>query len=139
MSVQVVKADWSSEKDKISQIRRKVFIEEQSVPEVLEWDELDQLATHCLANSDDKYVGTGRLLSSGQIGRMSVLAPYRNKGIGEKILNFLIAEHWKVSGKPVFIHAQTQAIPFYEKAGFVRMGEEYNEAGIPHYTMILNP
>jgi predicted GNAT family N-acyltransferase len=35
----------------------------------------------------------------------------------------------------VFLHAQVQALPFYEKAGFRAEGEVFDEAGIPHRRM----
>lgn len=35
------------------------------------------------------------------------------------------------------LHAQTQAVPFYEKQGYrVTSGEEFLDAGIPHLEMI---
>jgi predicted GNAT family N-acyltransferase len=33
------------------------------------------------------------------------------------------------------LSAQTHAAAFYARAGFVAMGEEYEEAGIPHVAM----
>ena len=33
------------------------------------------------------------------------------------------------------LHAQTHALGFYEKHGFVAEGEEFMEAGIPHFVM----
>jgi len=35
----------------------------------------------------------------------------------------------------VFLHAQTHAIGFYERSGFMITGEPYTEAGIPHRNM----
>jgi predicted GNAT family N-acyltransferase len=35
----------------------------------------------------------------------------------------------------VELHAQVTAERFYERAGFVRVGGEYEEAGIAHVTM----
>ena len=36
----------------------------------------------------------------------------------------------------ILIHAQTHAIPFYEKLGFKPFGEEFMEDGIPHIKMM---
>ena len=33
------------------------------------------------------------------------------------------------------LHAQTHAIPFYEKQGFMVSGPQFMEAGIPHRVM----
>jgi predicted GNAT family N-acyltransferase len=35
------------------------------------------------------------------------------------------------------MHAQQQVIPFYEKLGFVKEGDIFEEAGIMHYKMTL--
>lgn len=35
----------------------------------------------------------------------------------------------------VFLNAQRHALGFYERAGFVSEGNEFIEAGIPHYRM----
>ena len=36
-----------------------------------------------------------------------------------------------------YMHAQMQVIPFYEKIGFKKIGDSFEEAGIMHYKMIL--
>ena len=35
------------------------------------------------------------------------------------------------------MHAQTDVLPFYEKMGFKKSGNEFKEAGIMHYKMTL--
>ena len=52
-------ADWNKPDDKknLSTIRRSVFIEEQKVPESLEWDEDDAYSKHYLF-----FIKTKRLL-----------------------------------------------------------------------------
>lgn len=131
-------ADWTADNAFIKSVRRQVFIEEQEVPEELEWDDQDESAQHCIAILDSKAIATGRLQTDGQLGRMAVLKPFRGHGIGSDILKFLIHLHQNNSSKPITIHSQTHAIDFYKKLGFVIQGEEYFEAGIPHFTMILN-
>jgi len=72
-SVSVRIAIWESDKDKLSEVRRLVFIEEQKVPEQLEWDGEDESSIHYLAEIDDKIVAVARLKPDGQLGRMAVL------------------------------------------------------------------
>src|SRR5690349_18932265 len=43
-------------------VRRRVFIEEQGVPEAEEWDALDELATHFVLLESEAIVGTARLV-----------------------------------------------------------------------------
>ena len=35
-----------------------------------------------------------------------------------------------------YMHAQEQVIPFYEKVGFIKEGDLFEEAGIMHYKMV---
>lgn len=134
--IQIRIADWSTDKDALKDIRRQVFIEEQHVPVELEWDEFDDSATHFLATFKDETIACARLKADGQIGRMAVLAKYRNQGTGHKLLQAVLREaaHQKI--KDVYLHAQVSAIPFYEKQGFVANGDIFYEANIPHREML---
>jgi predicted GNAT family N-acyltransferase len=127
-------------------IREVVFIEEQRVPECMERDEEDALAHHVLAYDGGHTIGTGRLvmLSRGpegevgrwaRIGRMAVLAAYRGKGVGARILDALEEEASlrKVDG--ILLHAQLHARAFYEHAGYEGFGPVFDEAGMPHLMM----
>ena len=122
-------------------IRQKVFIEEQGVPQEMELDEFDPIASHALAFQGAQCIGTGRLIettqNAGQIGRMAVLAGFRGNGTGKAILMALIelARSQKMSS--ISLHSQVSAIPFYEKFGFIAQGSVYEEAGIPHRNMML--
>ncbi len=129
--------DWKNDKKCLENIRRLVFIEEQNVPEELEWDEDDNLSTHFIVTLDDKIIATARLKPDGQIGRMAVLAEYRNQGIGYKLLHFVLQHAASLNLKQVYLHAQVTAIPFYEKQGFTAFGNVFYEANIPHREMSL--
>lgn len=122
-------------------VRQEVFIQEQKVPAELELDEFDPLATHALAYLDGRCIGTGRLVDLGagqaQIGRMAVLAPFRNQGVGSLLLEKLIQLAISQEIRSIILHAQVAVIPFYEKHGFQAQGPVYDEAGIPHRNMIL--
>lgn len=127
-------ADWIQDMSAIKNIRREVFIIEQSVPEELEWDTEDDTAVHCIAIFNDTPIATGRLQNDGQLGRMAVLMKYRNKGIGSKVLEHLLERQVST---PIFIHAQKHAVDFYKKFGFNIDSSEFMEAGIPHYIMTI--
>lgn len=131
-------ADWTLEKEQLSSIRRQVFIIEQKVPEELEWDEFDDSAMHFIATRNDIAIGTARLKSDGQIGRMAVLQPYRNQGIGNRLLKLALETARSKQYPKVYLHAQVDAIPFYEKHGFTSTGEIFYEASIPHRSMFRN-
>lgn len=136
MTVRLV--DWHAHRAELRAIRAAVFIEEQGVPEELEWDEIDGRCRHVLAFSPDgKPVGTGRLLPDGHIGRMAVLKAWRGRGVGGAILEALLSLARKERFDTVRLHAQTHAVGFYAKHGFAVVGEEFMEAGIPHRMMTL--
>ncbi len=132
--------NWKKDKAQLRHIRRKVFIEEQNVPEELEWDEFDNSCIHILVtNNSNTPVACGRLKENGHIGRMAVLKEYRCTGIGTEILKEILNSAKKMNLNKVYLHAQTSAIPFYEKQGFVTYTDEFMDAGIPHKSMQKNP
>lgn len=116
-------------------IRTIVFIEEQHVPESMEWDEYDETCVHVIVEINGNYVATGRLLETGQIGRMAVLKQNRQSGIGSKILEKLLSIAESKKMKTVFLHSQVDAVGFYKKFGFEEEGDVFDDAGIPHLKM----
>lgn len=120
----------------IKSVREQVFIQEQHVPEELEWDEHDTKAVHVVAyDTRDQVIGTARLLADGHIGRMAVLEPWRKNGVGSAMLKKLLLLAQQQNLSKVFLHAQTSAIGFYEHHGFRTLGAEFLDAGIPHRYM----
>ena len=130
-------ANWDLDQDELIKLRAVVFVEEQNVPVSIEIDGLDPDCMHVKALIGKRYVGTGRLLPNGFIGRMCVYKEYRNKGIGKKMLENLIRQAHEAGYPKVLLNAQTSAIPFYLKNGFTIESEEFIDAGIPHRRMKL--
>ena len=133
-------ADWAIDRAALRAIRTRVFIEEQQVPEALEWDSDDERAVHVLVMAPDGTpVGTGRLLAAGRIGRvgrMAVLREWRGEGAGGALLTRLLELAGQLQLDSVVLHAQTHAVGFYARFGFQPEGAEFLEAGIPHRRMI---
>ena len=127
--------DFNNHIHELKKIRTTVFIEEQNVPEALEWDEFDKKSTHFLAYYNDIPVGTARLLKDGHIGRMAVLKDYRNRNIGKNMLKYILNIAKTKLLTKIELSAQEHAIEFYKKQGFVVISEMYLDAGIPHYDM----
>ncbi len=136
---EITPAEWSLDHDQLLLVRRVVFVEEQKVPEEIEVDELDPVSFHILAieSTGGKPIGTARLLPDGHIGRVAVVKEWREQGLGLALMKFLIEKARDESRKELLLHAQTQTIGFYEKLGFVCVGEEFEEAGILHFMMRL--
>jgi len=129
-------AHWPEDINPLREVRTLVFIEEQHVPPEEEWDGVDDQCLHVLAfDANDEPIATGRLLPDGKIGRMAVLKEWRGKGVGSAILELLMDEAREQGHPAVKLAAQIHAIPFYEKFGFKVYGDEFMDAGIPHYWM----
>ncbi|MDP2266615.1 MAG: GNAT family N-acetyltransferase [Thiobacillus sp.] len=134
----VYETDWARDASRLSTVRRTVFIEEQGVPEAMEWDEHDVTAMHILALTiEGTPIGCARLLPDGRMGRMAVLPAWRGYGIGKALLA-AARRAAKLRGHSVLkLSAQTHAAGFYAAAGFEAVGVAYEEAGIPHVAMQL--
>lgn len=138
MSVTVILSD---DLPKVLAIRRTVFIEGQNVPEDREVDGMDDEALHLLLEKDGKPIGTARLLTDGdvgKIGRVAVLEDHRGEGFGVLLINKSMEVLRDRGLRRAKLGAQTHAIGFYEKLGFTVFGPEYMDAGIPHRDMVID-
>lgn len=126
---------WDEAGPEAAPIRFAVFVDEQKVPAEMELDEHDANCLHVVAREAGRAVGTGRLLPDGHIGRMAVLKGLRGAGVGAAMLAVLIEAARARGDTEVVLSAQTHAIGFYRKQGFVEEGPQYLDAGIPHQTM----
>ncbi|MCX7862125.1 MAG: GNAT family N-acetyltransferase [Bacteroidales bacterium] len=126
-------------------IRKQVFVIEQNVPEELEADEFDATANHLLLSSfiepnELTHIATARwrITDYGiKLERFAVIKPFRNKGFGKIILNNVLDEVIKLH-KPIYLHSQEDAVPFYLKNNFRIIGEPFIEANIRHFKMIYS-
>ena len=124
-------------------IREKVFVEGQGVPATLENDFHDRTdARHYLARTEDGTpAGAARWRETEngvKLERFAVLEGFRNQQIGAAILHAVLADvraELPVAG--VYLNAQLRAVPFYERHGFRKEGERFEEAGIQHFRMVL--
>ena len=135
----IQQASWSTHGSQLRAVREQVFIHEQHVPLVLEWDGLDDKAQHLLAlNSAGEPIGCARLPGDGSIGRMAVLKSWRGKGVGSALLRTAVLIYRQQGIKKLTLSAQMHAVSFYEKAGFEVCSEPYLDADILHVDMYLD-
>jgi ElaA protein len=125
----------------ILQLRSEIFVVEQNCV-YNDIDNLDKNATHQFLKRGDKIVAYTRLLKPGtrfpdySIGRVVVDQSERGTGLGIRMMEEAIAfilNEWKA--EKIKISAQKHLRNFYENLGFVGVGEEYMEDGIPHLGM----
>jgi len=134
----VAPANWNDEAEQAAcvAVREQVFTLEQNVAREDELDSFDATARHVLARDlAGNPVGTGRLTTDRKIGRMAVLREWRGKHVGEAMLNLLVEQARALNYPDVEMHAQTSAVPFYEKFGFAKYGDEFVECDIKHFNM----
>lgn len=138
MSYRLVLDSWDTLAEAATLVRFAVFVDEQQVPAEIELDEFDAVSLHAVVfDEHNNPVATGRLLPDGHIGRMAVMASARGSGVGGMVLQALIEEGRHRGHKALVLSAQTHAIGFYAKYGFVAEGDIYLDAGINHRDMRL--
>lgn len=138
MSYRLVLDSWDTLAEAATLVRFAVFVDEQQVPAEIELDEFDAVSLHAVVfDEHNNPVATGRLLPDGHIGRMAVMTSARGSGVGGMVLQALIEEGRRRGHKALVLSAQTHAIGFYAKYGFVAEGDIYLDAGINHRDMRL--
>ena len=136
-------SDWTVLGTDARTVRTAVFVEEQRIPKDLEHDAADLEAVHAVVrNRLGQAVATGRLIPSGtpgvsQIGRLAVNRVLRGGALGTQVLQALVEAARARGDREVMLHAQRSAIGFYDRLGWQRRGEAFEEAGIAHQEMVL--
>lgn len=119
-------------------IRRNVFVDEQACPPQLEWEFEDE-SIHFLGTVNGYPAGASRWRQTDKgykLERFAVLKEYRNLGLGQALVSAVLND-LPAEATYIYLHAQIAAIGLYEKFGFERVGERFEEAGIQHYKMVL--
>jgi predicted GNAT family N-acyltransferase/diadenosine tetraphosphate (Ap4A) HIT family hydrolase len=131
-------SDWTQLNALAAPLRRSVFVEEQSVAEDEEFDSFDSISRHVVIAANHMARGTGRLAPDGRLGRVAVAKAHRNKGLGRVLVRALLNEAQRLGFTSVYLHAQVQALGFYEQFGFIADSEEFLECDIAHRVMSLH-
>ena len=121
-------------------LREEVFIVEQGVTPDGDRDGRDPEAVQLVAvDTDGGLLGTCRLLveptGTAKFGRLAVRAEARGRGIGAALLAEAEREARAAGARRMGLHAQTDALGLYERAGFLPYGARFVEEGIEHQGM----
>lgn len=141
MQFQLLDVSTEQQLQSCREIRVTVFVEEQGVPledEFDQWDALRPEAKHIVALSEELPVATSRLRFMGdyaKLERICILLPYRKYGLGRLLLARLEELAQAEGAEKAVLHGQVQAEGFYEKLGYTREGEPFDEDGILHVKM----
>ena len=157
--IQVIVTSFDAAREDITHVRDSVFVHEQNIPAEEEYDQYDPVCTHVVLRCDGGPVATGRLIiepteqlevqgqvaghadhhataePTGRFGRIAVLAGYRGRGLGQRLVIELERLARAAGLSSIWFHAQTYAQPFYERLGYQASGAEFIEDGIPHVYM----
>lgn len=116
-------------------VRKQVFVLEQNIPIEIEIDEHEHESAHFIAYKDGDPIGAARVRQindAAKVERVCVLKKYRRGGIGRMLMkeieDFAKNQNWF----PLTLHAQLEAVPFYEELGYKTYSELFYEANIPH-------
>ena len=125
----------------ILRLRSEVFVVEQSCV-YQDLDGKDQKALHVIGSTENEIVAYTRIFGPGDyfdeasIGRVVVKKTARKYGYGLEIMKASIkAIELYFKTKEIHLSAQKYLKKFYESLGFVQVGFEYLEDGIPHIGM----
>jgi len=151
--VRVVRTDDAYE-DAVA-VRMAVFVDEQGIPEELELDDHEDEAVHFVAYDDgDDHdhdgpghhhdepgdpIGAARLREPdegvGKVERVAVLPDHREQGVGAELVRTVETVARAREYDRIVLHSQTTATGFYESLGYERVGDAFEEDGIPHVEM----
>jgi len=135
----VKKVQPGSELDTVFEIRKTVFVDEQKCPPELEWEHEEE-STHFMALVDDIPAGAARWRKTDlgfKMERFAVLKEFRGFGVGQALVAAVLSD-LPENASYVYLNAQLSAMSLYSKFGFRKEGQEFEEAGIRHYKMVLH-
>ena len=117
--------------------RSEIFLLEQNIV-CQDLDDVDYTSLHCFFYDGKRVTAYLRAFALDNdtvtIGR--VLTLEHRKGLGSELMKKSIEEIQKhFQCKKISLHAQKQAVEFYEKLGFYITSDEFLEEGVIHITM----
>ncbi len=94
---------------------------------------------HMGAYEDGRMLGCCMLVEEGEktvrLRQMAVVNDKQGAGIGRALMQFAENLARDRGYKRLTMHARKNALGFYEKMGYKKVGDEFMEITIPHYVM----
>lgn len=120
-------------------LRDRVFVVGQKITAVPEVDGRDPECEHAMLLDDRELVGTARLFGDRDpvvVGRVAIHPDRQRQGLG-RVLMRAVQSH--LGDRSAELHAQAHLEAWYAGLGWVRFGEPFDEAEIPHVMMRWAP
>ncbi|MFU8806058.1 MAG: GNAT family N-acetyltransferase [Bradymonadaceae bacterium] len=117
-------------------LRNVVFVVGQKITSEPEVDGLDPRCSHAMLYAGDELVGTARVFDEESpmvIGRVAVHTERQREGLGTILMERIQDE---LGDTACELHAQAHLEEWYSRLGWKRVGEVFDEAGIPHVMMV---
>jgi len=134
-------ARTAAEFDEIVAVRARVFRDEQGMVSHDLTDADDRHGVHAYARQEGEVIAVGRLTppangrAEGQIAWVAVVSEHRGGGAGSAVMKALLAVADRHRFPGLLISAQTHALPFYRRLGFMPFGDRFTVKGIEHQYM----
>ena len=120
--VQVVEAITDQDLARSSEIRTKVFVEEQQIPMELDRDGLDETGVQVLVTVDERPAATGRMTferaGQGHLARIAVLQEFRGRGLGRVVVQALEVLAKKRGLTELYLEPHAYLEKFYISLGY---------------------
>ena len=101
--------------------------------------EKEKYNLHIAAYEDDQMLGCCMLVEEEpqtvRLRQMAVMNDLQGKGIGRALMQFAENLARDRGYKKITMHARKNALGFYEKMGYKKIGKEFHEITIAHYVM----
>lgn len=101
--------------------------------------EKEKINLHIAAYEDDRMLGCCMLVEEDpqtvRLRQMAVMNDLQGKGIGKALMQFAENLARDRGYKRITMHARRNALGFYEKMGYKKIGKEFEEITIPHFVM----
>jgi predicted GNAT family N-acyltransferase len=126
----------------VLELRRRVFGLEQDMIAGNASDQDDRRSHLVVALIRDGAIGTARLSPptvdrpEAHISWVAVLPSYRGRGTGSALMRALLDIADEAIMPMITLSAQTHALPFYQRFGFIPYGHRFTVRGIEHQAMV---
>ncbi|MGI6701528.1 MAG: GNAT family N-acetyltransferase [Christensenellales bacterium] len=123
----MAKLSVSGDFEDCKKIREEVFIKEQGIDYELEFDEIDEYATHMALCCDDRPIGCGRVYETDEnifrLGRIAIIKEFRRKGYGRYLLGEMEKKAIELGARHLVILGNIDHKDFYYKLGYKEIGD----------------
>jgi predicted GNAT family N-acyltransferase len=125
----------------VVELRRRVFRDEQAIVAEDVTDAEDRHSLQAMLMVPEGVIGAGRLSPptvtrpEAHIAWVAILPAYRGHGLGTELMRTLIAAADRARMQVVTLSAQTHALAFYRRLGFVPYGRRFLVRGVEHQPM----